>query len=77
MSDKTAQEAIAQENLLRFDAIDSLHKLEEVLEAKHLELVRDVQRLAMSVKPEDNYIRLAALAQIDLIKNLLDRTKKS
>lgn len=77
MGERTAHEAIAHENLLRFDAIDSLQKLEEVLKANHQELMQDIQRLALSAKPEDNYKRLKALGKIELIINLLSRTKKS
>lgn len=63
------------EDLLRFRPIKSIEDLTVVLEAQQEALIKEIQRLAFSDKPEDDYNRLGLLGKFELVNSLIARIK--
>lgn len=71
-----AVQRLEREDLLHFSRIGSIEDLKAVLEAQQGQLMENIQRLAMSDKPEDNAARSRLLGQLELVSNLLIRINK-
>lgn len=71
-----ALERMEVESLLSLSPIKSIEDLMTVLKLQQETLHKDIQQLALSVKPEDNYTRLGLIGKLELVNNLLVRIIK-
>lgn len=61
---------------VHFSDISSLDEMKDVLKGIHKKNVDEIQKLATSDKPQDNYDRLKLIGQNELIINLITRAKE-